>query len=140
MVLQELTAYLEEYLPTLDLEVGRNLYRGPLQPSAQTALDVALVPRFGSRPSETDFGAADLRYEWPRVRVVVRGPELDRAAADAKAHALYLALGKIQATQLSGTSYHQVRCLQPPYLDRYDENKRPLVQFEIDIEKEVSAA
>ena len=58
----------------------------------------------------------------------------------ALAHGLYTTLGKVQAQTLSGTFYHSVKCLQPPYLLRFDENRRPLVVFNVEIEKEVSAA
>lgn len=123
----------------LGLTIGTNLFYGPVQDRPETTPVVGLLPYFGSRPSETLFGAADLVYEWPRIQVNIRGAVDGLEAALTLAEGVYKALGKIQAQTLGSTFYHQVTCLQPPYLLRYDTNRRPLLVFNIQCEKRVSA-
>ncbi len=142
MTLPELTAYLVGYSPTLGLTAAGNLFAYGLPATASGAEPhVALVPYVGSQESETHFGEDDLWLEWPRVQVLVRGPVDDPAAAFEMAEAIYKALGKVQAQTLNGTAFfHSIRCLQPPFLLKYDENRRPVAAFNIAIEKEVSTS
>lgn len=123
----------------LGLTVGTNLFYGPVQDRPETVPVVGLLPYFGGKPSEALFGAADLVFEWPRIQVNIRGAADGLEAALTLAEGVYKALGKIQAQTLGSTFYHQVTCLQPPYVLRYDENRRPLVVFNVSVEKRVSA-
>ncbi len=136
-------AELATYAETLGLGLtgGSNLFAGTLPPAAADgALDAALVDYFATRPSEPAFGAADLKHEWPRIQVLVRGPQDDIAAAMSMANGLYRGFGRVQAQTLSGTFYKQIRCLQPPFFLKWDDNRRPIVAFNIEVEKDVSAS
>lgn len=137
MTLVELGAYL--VAASLGLTVGGNLFYGPVQDRPETTTVVGLIPGIGPRASEPGFGAADLVYEWPRVQVVVRGPAHDLEAALVMAQGVYRTLGAVQAQALAGTFYHQVTCLHPPAYLRHDDNDRPLVVVNVQIEKRVSA-
>lgn len=137
MTLTELGVYLAG--ASLGLTVGTNLFYGPVQDRPETTALVGLLPYFGSRPSEGQFGAAALAYEWPRVQVNVRGVPDGLEGALTMAESVYQALGQVQAQTLSTTFYHQITCLQPPYVLRYDAHRRPLVVFNVQIEKRVSA-
>ncbi|MDP3717096.1 MAG: minor capsid protein [Acidobacteriota bacterium] len=139
MTLEELATHLAAAPQGLGLTIGTNLYRGPLPDATGSEPAVGLVPRIGGRASEQEFGAADLAFEWPRLRVVVRGARQDPAPARAKAEAIYKVLGKVQAQALSGTFYHGIKCF-PVAFDRSDANDRPIYVFDIEVEKEVSAA
>jgi len=123
----------------LGLTVGTNLFYGPVQDRPDAVPVVGLLPYFGARPSEGAFGTSSLTYEWPRVQVTVRGAVDGLEAALTLAEGVYKALGAVQAQTVSTTFYHQVTCLQPPYLLRYDANRRPLVVFNVQAEKRVSA-
>lgn len=138
MTYVEITTYLAG--AALGLTAGTNLFAGPL-PAAEAggAAQVGLVGYFGTRPSEPGFGSADLKHEWPRLQVQVRGPQDDLQAADTLAHNVYKALGRVQAMTLTGTFYKQITCLQPPFFLKYDDNRRPIVAFNIEAEKDVSA-
>jgi hypothetical protein len=97
---------------------------------------VALIP-YAGLPSEQAFGSDALKWEFPRIQVVSRGPKNDPRAAFQKAHDAYLAYGRIAAESLSGTFWHGVKVLQPPFSMGVDDNGRPLYGFNLAIEKEV---
>jgi hypothetical protein len=134
-----MAADLKEYLPTEvpTLSAGTNLFIGQVQDRPEAATIVGLLPYAGARASEPNFGADDLAFEWPRLQVITRGPADDLEAALTMAHACYEALGRVQAATINGTFYHRVTCLQPPYVLRYDANRRPLVVFNVEGEKRV---
>jgi hypothetical protein len=116
-----------------------NLFAGDLPDRAEVAEPhVGVRLYMGAKPAEPNFGAADLKHEWPRLQVVVRGPADDELTAHNKAHDCYLALGKVQAQTLSGTFYKQIVCLQPPFLLKRDDNGRFVYAFNIEVQKDVS--
>lgn len=131
----DLTTYLAA--AAIGLTAGTNLFIGPVQDRPETTAVVGVLPYAGARASEPHFGTADLVYEWPRLQIITRGPADDLSAALTLAQACYEALGRVQATTISGTFYHRVTCLQPPFLLRYDSNRRPLVVFNVEAEKRV---
>lgn len=123
----------------LGLTVGTSLFYGPVPDRPDTGPLVGLLPYAAGRASEQRFGASDLAYEWPRIQVVVRGAVDGLEAALRTAQDVYKTLGKVNAQTLSSAFYHRITCLQPPYLLRYDDHRRPLLVFNIEAEKEVSA-
>lgn len=135
MTAQDLSTYLAVEVPAL--VAGTNLFIGPVQDRPETGTLVGLLPYAGARTSEVNFGANDLAFEWPRLQVITRGPADDLEAALTMAQDCYEALGRVQAATLSGTFYHRVSCLQPPFVLRYDSHRRPLVVFNVEGEKRV---
>jgi hypothetical protein len=137
MTLPEVGAYLSA--AGIGLSLGTSLFYGPIQDRAETTAVAGLLPYTGARASEQRFGDVDLAYEWPRIQVNVRGPVDGLESALALAQIIYTTLGRVQAQTLGTTFYHGITCLQPPYLLRYDANRRPIVVFNVQIEKEVGA-
>lgn len=119
--------------------IGTNLFRfklqdGPGMPDAQCAL----IP-YGGLPAEPGFGSDVIRWEHPRCQFVSRGAKGEYRAAYQKAEDAYRAFARIQAESLSGTFWHGVVCLQPPFFLDDDTNERPRFVFNLAIEKELSA-
>lgn len=135
MTPRDLTAHLATAVP--GLVEGTNLFVGPVQDRPDAATIVGVLPYSGAKASEPLFGADALVYEWPRLQVITRGPADGLEAALTMAQDCYEALGRVQAETLSGTFYHGVTCLQPPFVLRYDANRRPLVVFNVEAEKRV---
>lgn len=121
----------------LGLVAGTNLFVGPVQDRPDASTIVGVLPYAGARASEPQFGSDALVYEWPRLQVIVRGVPDGLEAALTLAQGCYEALGQVQAETLSGTFYHRVTCLQPPFVLRYDAHRRPLVVFNVEAEKRV---
>lgn len=97
---------------------------------------ICLREYFGEM-SEQQFGSASLKFEAPRLQVVVRGDPDDYETAAAEARVVYLGVGAVQAQTLSGTFYHRIRPLTPPFLLRLDGNRRPEIVFNCAIDKDV---
>jgi minor capsid protein len=119
--------------------IGTNLFRfnlqdGPGVPDAQ----VALIP-YGGMPAQQAFGSDVIKWEFPRCQVMCRAAKGEFRAAYQKAEDAYRAFAKISAESLSGTFYHSVTCLQPPFFLDTDTNERPRFAFNLAIEKELSA-
>src|SRR5687768_6183883 len=98
-VVDELATYLAAYSPSLSLTTGTNLFKFALTPSpdAQTVL----IPYGGLEP-EGGFGKDGIRWEHTRIQVVCRGATNDHRTPAAKAEAIWVALGKVEAESLSG--------------------------------------
>ena len=99
---------------------------------------MALVPYSGLE-SEQAFGSDSLKWEFPRVQFISRGPIGDERTAAENCQTAYLAYGKISAETLSSTFYHSVTIIRPPFRVGMDDSRRPLYAFNMQIEKEVSA-
>jgi hypothetical protein len=134
LAVDELVTYLAAYSPSLSLTSGTNLFTFALTPSpdAQTAL----IPYGGMEP-EGSFGKDGIRWEHTRIQVVCRGAKDDHRVPAAKADAIYLALGKINAESLSGTFYHRAWPLQSPNHMGTDAGGRPMVGFNVDVYRDL---
>lgn len=123
--------------------LGTNLFAGPLPPE-QPLEGLAAVMAVRSYPvgrtSEKRFGASALAWEWPRVQVLTRGAVDDIDSATTLAGIAYRLLGAIEVVPLGGVLVHQARCLQPPAFYRWDEDHRPEVVFNVEVEREVPAS
>lgn len=126
----------------LGLVSGSTAFAGPMPP--QHPVDdapaaVAFVVYGAGRPSEQAFGAAGIKWEWPRVQVLVRGCRDDLASAEDLSEALYERLGAIApGATVNGTTHLAVTCLQPPTFLRWDADRRPEVVFNVECHREVS--
>lgn len=116
--------------------LGTDLFRFALTASPDEQM--ALVPYSGLE-SEQAFGSDSLKWEFPRVQFVSRGPVGDERTAALNIDVAYKAFGKIAAETLSGTFYHSVTVIRPPFRLGMDDSGRPLYAMNLQIEKEVSA-
>jgi hypothetical protein len=126
--LTDLAAFGASALPTLTV-------RTAVMP--ETPDRVLVLRPYPGLASDKGFGSALLVFEHPRVQVVARGAREDFDQAWADGQAAYVAYGSISAQALSDTFYHNVRPLTPPFLLRYDENRRPEVVFNLHIDKDL---
>ena len=116
--------------------IGTNLFRFALTPTPDA--QVALIP-YGGRESEDGFGTDGIRWEYPRIQVVSRGPKNDPRTAATKAQDVYIAFGKIQAETLGSTFWHHAKCLQPPFSLGVDDTGRPLIGFNVECHRDLGA-
>lgn len=134
LLIDELAAYaVTQSVGTL----GVDLFRFAL--TADPDEQMALVPYRGAIESEQAFGSDSLKWEYPRVQFVSRGPVGDERTAATNCDVAYKAFGKITAETLSGTFYHNVCILCAPFRLGMDDSGRPLYAFNMQAEKEVSA-
>jgi hypothetical protein len=134
LAVDDLVTYLAAYTPTLSLTSGTNLFRFALTPEPDE--QVVLIPYGGMEP-EGAFGSAGVRWDHTRIQVVCRGAKDDHRVPAAKADAIWLALGKVQASTLSGTFYHRAWPLQSPNHMGTDGQGRPLIGFNIDVYRDL---
>ncbi len=133
LTIDELAAYaVTQSVGTL----GTDLFRFAL--TAEPDEQMALVPYSGLE-SEQAFGSDSLEWEFPRIQFVSRGPAGDERTAAVNCDVAYKAFGKIAAETLSGTFYHSVTIIRPPFRLGMDDSGRPLYAFNMQVEKEVSA-
>lgn len=134
LMIDELAAYgVTQGVGTL----GTDFFRFAL--TADPDEQMALVPYRGGEESEQAFGSDSLKWEFPRVQFVSRGPVGDERTAATNCDVAYKAYGKIAAETLSGTFYHSVTIISPPFRLGMDDSGRPLYAFNMRVEKEVSA-
>jgi hypothetical protein len=126
---------LQTYLVAQGVATAAQVFAFLMPAAPDTAL--CMTPLDG-QPTETAFGSAAARWEFPLLLVRCRGPRNDAAAAYALAKAAHLALVRVQAQSLSGTFYHQLTALGSPHLLEVDDQGRPEVGFHVQVEKEVS--
>jgi hypothetical protein len=126
----------------LALVSGTSAFAGPMPPQHPVdaaPASVAFVVYGAGRPSEQAYGAAGVKWEWPRVQVLVRGCREDLASAETLAEALYDLIGGIApGATVNGTVHLAVTCLQPPTFLRWDADRRPEVVFNVECHREVS--
>ncbi len=136
-LLTDLSAYLIADGSVAVTANGTNIFGGRAPATPSTSIIILRLSPAGS-PGVQKLGTKGIAFEWPHVQVEVRGPEEDYAATAALAQAAYVSLGKIEAEALtSGTFYHVVTCLQPPYNLSADGEQRPSLVFNIRCEKEL---
>lgn len=125
----------------LGLVSGVTAFAGPMPaqaPAYNAPAAVAFVVYGAGRASEPAFGAAGVKWEWPRVQVLVRGCRDDLASAEALAEALYALVGAVQSQTVNGTPWLTATCLQPPTFLRWDADHRPEVVFNVECCREVA--
>lgn len=70
------------------------------------------------------------RYRQPRIQINARGNKEDYASASNLAGDVYEIIASIKNMTLnSGTFYQSVSPIQEPFLQRWDENRRPIFTF-----------
>lgn len=96
---------------------------------------ISLIETGGSGPTRIhNQGAGNTQR--PTVQVVVRAKSyLD---ARTKAKAAYLALDGVFETDLTGVRYHSITARQEPTDIGLDAKERPMIVFNIDVEKQPS--
>jgi hypothetical protein len=124
----------------LGLVSGVTAFAGPMpaQAPAFNAPPAVSFVVYPGRPSEPGFGAPGVRWEWPRVQVLVRGCRDDLASAESLAEALYTLIGAVQGQTINGTPWLTATCLHPPAFLRFDADHRPEVAFGVECCREVS--
>jgi hypothetical protein len=136
LAVDELATYLAAYSPSLSLTVATNLFKFSMTPSPDA--QVALIP-YGGAEAEGAFGKDGVRWEHSRIQVVCRGAKDDHRTPANKADAVYLALAKVNAENLSGVFYHRAWPLQAPNHMGTDAQGRPLIGFNIDVVRDLGA-
>lgn len=115
--------------------LGADLFLGNL-PEAPPAC--AAVYETGGLAPEMGFGAPGVKIQTPGLQLVFRGAAEDYATPRARAAAAYAGLAAVQAETLSGTFFHWIHPQQEPFLMDRDESERPLIAFNVLVEKEPS--
>lgn len=115
---------------------GTTLFLGTLPATPDACLSLKEYP--GS-PPDFVFGDTNISVEYPRIQVLSRGAPDDYATARAQAELAYKALGAALAQSISSTRYLAFRPLTAPFDLGRDGNNRPIVAFNLQIEKERSA-
>lgn len=116
--------------------VGTSIFKGRMPDAPDECL--ALIP-YGGLASQQQYGSDALKWEFPRVQVIARASRHDYSTAQTMADEAYRAYAQIMAETVNGTFYHCVTPLQPPFSMGLDDNERPIVGFNLQVEKELSA-
>jgi hypothetical protein len=96
---------------------------------------ISLIETGGSGPTRIhNVGTANTQR--PTVQVVVRAKSY--LTARTKAKAAYLALDGVFNTDISGVRYHSITARQEPTDIGLDDKGRPMIVFNLDIEKQAS--
>ena len=117
------------------LTAATDLFTNALPASPDEAV---VVYEYAGLPSTYVFGSAQIDREFPRIQIVCRGEKDDIDPPRALAETIYKAIGAVANQSLSGTRYHAITPLQPPFLMGHDANGRPLIVFNCQVDKEPS--
>jgi hypothetical protein len=116
------------YLQSLSLGTfGTTLFRDILPPTPDVC---GAVFESGGAPPTPGFGVVGIAHETPSVQIRFRGAPDDSPTPAAKAQTAYQALQRVGVT-LSGTFYHWLRPMQPPFILERDANKRVVWAFNV---------
>lgn len=132
MLLPELGAFLStQGIGTL----GTDIFLGtlPAEPDNCVALR-----DYGGLAPEHDLGTDHLRYEFPRVQVLVRNT--DYVTGHMKAFDIVGDFEAIQDSTLSGVRYRCVDSLQSPFCLKQDENRRWVFACNYQVAKAISTS
>lgn len=133
MVLDELADYAAENgLANVAIVTG-----GSLPSDSSVVLGLFEYP---GRASEGGFGAAGVKWEYPRVQVQARGEPGDYETARRLAEKAYQAFARIQNERLSNVLYRIVTPLTAPFLLKRDTNDCPIIAFNLEVWKDPSPA
>jgi hypothetical protein len=115
--------------------LGTNVFQGMMPPTPDVC---AAVYETGGLSGIEVLGTAGITFEQPGILVRFRGNVDDYSSARTPAQTAFNNLKTIQAENLSGTRYDIVTMLQQPFSIGPDDNGRPLVVFNMILQKEVS--
>jgi hypothetical protein len=118
--------------------VDTSLFKGSFPDTPDTC--ITLVEIIGDEPIETmSPSLGGFRIERPTIQVVSRAGSNDYKTARDNAETVYKKVHNIVETDLSGTRYHLVEALQPPYNIDRDKNGRWWVGFNCNVMKAPNA-
>lgn len=115
MLLPDLETYLAG--AGLGLTAETNLFHGILPPSPDVV--VALF-EYGGRPNEQDLGTPNVRLEFPRVQVVVRGVRDDYDSPRLLAQKIVAAFAAVFNQVLTSATYKSIIMINMPPPQRDD--------------------
>jgi hypothetical protein len=118
------------------LTLGTNLFLGTLPATPDACLAIKEYPGV---PADFVFSEAGIAIDHPRLQVLARGAQDDYATARALLETAYQALGATAAQSISGTRYLAFRPLTGPFDLGRDGNNRPILAFNLQIDKERQA-
>ena len=130
-MLEDIKAYLE------GAGIGASVYASQLpdpEPGVVDEVAVGLLDYSGLGPvwvqPQNTLDMRKPRYGQPRVQVNARGAREDYLSGETLSNTAYLLISQIVNTPLlSGRFYQSVSPLQEPFLQRWDQNRRPIFTF-----------
>ncbi len=132
MLLPELGTYLQTAgIGTL----GTDLFLGLLPPTPDNCVVIA---EYGGMAPEHNQGTLTLRYEFPRVQVLVRNTSY--ATGMLKARDIMGDMAAAADSTMSGVVYHSVDALQSPFFLQRDDNNRWVFACNYQVFKAVSSS
>ena len=117
------------------LTAGTDLFANTMP---ATPDECVAVYEYAGLPSTYVFGSPLIDREFPRIQIVCRGEKQDISTPRETAETIYQAIGAVANQSVSGTRYHAITPLQPPFLMGHDANGRPLIAFNCQVDKEPS--
>lgn len=120
--------------------LGTTLFLGGLPvdaPNITTQDAITALVETPGFPAEYVHDDPGISWERPVVQILTRGAPYDYAAARSWAHDIWVALGSIRNTVLSGTYYFWVAPLQSVFELRTDDYSRPIMSFQVRVGKAV---
>jgi hypothetical protein len=136
MVLDDLASHLQTVgvaVISSSLFKGTIPLDGPGLPVIDRIMVITIVPGL---PPVRVHNQRENAYEQPVVQVLTRGDPYDFQEAALRAHAAFVALDGLTNIALSGTRYLWILAMQSPFYLRTDENKRPMIVFNVRCAKE----
>lgn len=115
--------------------LGASLWLGKLPDTPPTAM--AVIPYPGRRPDYIMDSTGRIAIEFPRFQFISRAA--DEVTALTNAQNAYEKLARVANQILGTTFYSAISILQSPGITGRDPLNRPLVTFNFEAEKEVSA-
>lgn len=132
-VLTEVGTYLASQL---SLTQGTTLFLGGIPETPDVMLAIQEYP---GEAGDYQFGAAGLRWEYPRIQIVCRGAPNDYSTPRDQAASAHTALAAISVSSLTGTEYLLAMPLQPPNgILGQDDSGRWRISFNCRVWKEPS--
>ncbi len=118
--------------------INTDLFKGSLPDTPDTCIILAEI--IGDEPVETmGRSLGSINIERPTIQILSRGAKNDYLTARTNAETVYRKVHNIVETDLSGTRYHLVEALQPPYNIDRDDNGRWLIGFNCNVWKAANA-
>ncbi len=132
MLLPELGTYLQTAgIGTL----GTDLFLGLLPPTPDNCVCIA---EYGGMAPEHDMGTLALRYEFPRVQVLVRNTSY--ATGMLKARDIMGDMAAVANSTMSGVNYFGIDAIQSPFFLNKDDNGRWVCACNYQVFKGVSSS
>lgn len=118
------------------LTVGTDLFMGRLPDNPDAC---GAVFEYQGKAGDYVLGSADPILEHPRVQIAFRGDPFDYETPRDLAETAYQAAAALAHQTLTSTRYLVMEPLQPPFLLKNDKNDRPVIAFNCQISKALSA-